>query len=72
MSYGLARHKAQIYLFIVLVFITIASGEYWKQWFVLPFSVFFLYIVDLMFFNEADYMYEPNYYNWKDANEVDY
>ena len=25
-----------------------------------------------MFMDEAQYAYEPDYYNWKDANEPDY
>lgn len=28
--------------------------------------------IDIMFMNESEYLYEPNYYNWKDINEPDY
>ena len=72
MGYTQPRHKFLIYAFLVLLFITFVSGDYWKFWFIAPFSVFFIYIVDLMFMDESAYMYEPNYYNWKDANEVEY
>ena len=29
-------------------------------------------VIDIMFMNENDYLYEPNYNNWKDVNEPDY
>jgi hypothetical protein len=45
MGYTLPRHKFQLYMIVVLIFITWASGGYWKYWFVAPFSAFFLYIV---------------------------
>ena len=27
--------------------------------------------VDIMFFDEKQFMYEPDYYNWKDAVETE-
>ena len=32
----------------------------------------FLYCIDMLFFDPKDYLYEPDYYNWKDVNEPDY
>ncbi len=45
MVYKTARSKILIILFFATLFITfIAGSNYWRMWFILPFSVFFLYI----------------------------
>ena len=31
-----------------------------------------LLLLDLMFMDEKQFPYEPDYYNWKDVNEPDY
>ncbi|CDW89179.1 UNKNOWN [Stylonychia lemnae] len=73
MVYKTAQQKILIFLIIATTFITFIAGQnLWKMWAVLPFSLFFVYLVDLLFMNDGDYMYEPNYINWKDVNEPDY
>ena len=66
------RQMYLLYLFIITVAITILAGEYWKFFFILPFSVFNWYLADMMFFTKGQYMYEPNYHYWQEANEVEY
>ena len=71
--YEKTRHKVQISLIILTLFIAYFAGDpiLWKMWSLAPTFLIFLYITDLMFLNENGYLYEPDYYNWKDINEPD-
>ena len=76
-----------IFLIVFTTFITFIAGydQTWKMWFVLPFSFGFLYICgklflkklnfvfnsDMLFTDESSFVYEPDYYNWKDQMEGD-
>ena len=67
------RHQAQLMLLFILIAITIFSGEYWKYYFILPLSAFFVYLTDVMFFGYNDlFMYEPNYAAWAELNTDDF
>jgi len=59
-------------LLFVLIAITILSGEYWRYYFILPMTAFIAYLTDVMFFGYNDFMYEPNYAAWAEANTADY
>jgi uncharacterized membrane protein len=67
-----ARHQAQLMLLFVLIAITILSGQYWKYYFILPLSAFMLYLSDIMFMGYNEFMFEPNYQAWAEANTEDY
>ena len=44
MVYKQTRHKIQIALIIIFIFITFVAGANWMMWSVIPFSLIFLYI----------------------------
>ena len=66
------RHQALLWLIAITLFITIVSGPIWKYWSLLPFTLFVLYLCDVMFTGYNAFMFEPNYNYWKEANEVEY
>ena len=66
------RIKALFWLLLIFIAITILSGPLWKFWFIVPMTIFFWLIIDMMFFSRNMFMYEPNLQFWKEANEVDY
>jgi hypothetical protein len=63
------RHKIEITIFLILVFIAFCTPEFWIQWTFGAFVAFIFLLVDLMFFNDADFVYDPDYNHWKDLNE---
>ena len=67
-----ARHISQLILIVFLVFITIVSGSLWRYFFILPFSAFMIYLTDVMFLGQDEFMYEPNYNTWVEKNTEDY
>jgi len=86
MVYKTASQKILIYLFILFLAITLVSGpDYWQMWSILPITFFMLWlaskyfsfyiynmIIDVMFMDDSQYNYEPNYDNWKAKNQPDY
>jgi len=70
--YSEPRQKFLLYLLFIAIFITVLAGQYWKFWFILPFSIFVWWLCDAMFFTRNMFMYEPNYHYWKEANEEDF
>lgn len=67
-----ARHISQLTLLVVLIFITIVSGSLWRYFFILPFTAFMVYLTDVMFLGDGEFMYEPNYQAWTEQNTEDY
>ena len=66
---------SQYSLFVLLIFaiaIYILSWDYWKYYFLFPFTLFIALLVDCMFAGHNAFMYEPNLQYWKDANEEDF
>ena len=71
------RHKVELTIFIILVFIAFVS-PYWIAFTFLA-SVAFIFllvgknliliIIDLMFLDESVFIYDPDYNHWKDMNE---
>jgi hypothetical protein len=59
-------------LLVVLIFITIVSGSLWRYFFILPFTAFMIYLLDVMFLGHNEFMYEPNYAAWTEENTEDY
>ena len=67
------RHKIELSLLIFFTIVMILAGvDYWKYWAVLVYSIFFLYISDVMFLSHKMFMYEPNLHYWAEANSEDY
>jgi hypothetical protein len=66
------RHKALLWLLAITIAITIISGPLWKYWFIVPFTVFVIWVCDAMFSPRNAFMFEPNYNYWKEANEEEY
>jgi hypothetical protein len=50
----------------------ILAGPLWKYWSLLPFTIFVLWLCDVMFTGRNAFMFEPNYNYWKEANEEEY
>ena len=67
-----SSNKTLLALLIISIAITILSGAYWKFWFILPFTLLNLWILDSMFFERNAFMFEPNLHYWKEANETEY
>lgn len=70
--YTAYRHKALLWLFFITLAIMIVSGPLWRYWFIVPFLVFIVWMCDAMFTTRNDFMYEPNYNYWREANDVEY
>lgn len=79
MVYKTASQKILIFLFIATFTLTVISGgAYWKMWSILPTTFFMLWLagnkglllidIDVMFFDDKAYKYEPIYENWREAN----
>lgn len=69
--------KLQVIIFFILVFITFCSPQsLWRHWAFLS-SVSFLLLVcgntftylDLLFLNEGDFVYDPDYVHWQEVNQ---
>lgn len=71
MAYSSSQHTL-FWLFIITSVLTLLSGPIWKFFFIIPFTFLMWLLVDLMFFTANMFMYEPNLFYWKEANEVDY
>ena len=70
--YSSYRHKSLLWLLAISIFVMIFSGPLWKFWFLLPFTIFVLWLCDVMFTGRNAFMFEPNYNYWKEANEEEY
>lgn len=66
------RHKALLWAFFITFAIMIVSGPLWRMWFIVPFTFFVWWLVDAMFTVRNDFMFEPNYNYWREANDVEY
>ena len=66
------RHISELVVLIFLIAITILSGQYWTYFFILPMTAFIIYLIDVMFYGLNEFMYEPNYRNWCEANDEVY
>ena len=57
------RRKAILWLLFISVFICFmaASAGYWFHWTVVATSFFMWFILDLMFFDDSQFIYEPDY-----------
>ena len=64
--------KSLFWAFIIFTAITIMSGGAWLWWFMIPLTLFFWLLIDMMFLQRNMFMYEPNYNFWKEANEGEY
>jgi hypothetical protein len=71
MAYSYSQHTL-FWLVIIFSIITLLSGPIWKYWFIIPFSLFNWLLIDLMFFTENMFMFEPNLFFWQEANTVEY
>ena len=67
-----SRHISELIVLIVLIAVTILSGQYWQYFTILPITAFIFYLIDVMFYGYNDFMYEPNYRAWCDANDAVY
>lgn len=67
------RRKIEATVLFALIFISfIARSDYWVIWVVLTTFWGVLFLVDLMFLNEQDFIFEPNYKNWERLTEPNY
>ena len=73
----MARRKTQIIIFLILVFITFCSNQsLWKNWaflatvsfLLLLVGILKLFILDYIFLNEGDFVYDPDYNHWIEVN----
>jgi len=76
--FGEYRHKLEIYIFIILVFIAFCTPDYWIQWAFLASIAFLILVVgnlnsflnsDLLFTGENDFIFDPDYNHWKSLQE---
>ncbi len=74
------RHKFELTIFIILVFIAFCTSYYWIHWAFISFLAFMVLVVgiwfysintilDLLFMNESDFVFDPDYNHWKDLSE---
>ena len=49
-----------LFLFLVLISFSYSSSDAWIGWAVIAFLVFFWFIIDLLFFNSNNFLYEPS------------
>ena len=64
--------KFELVLLFIATFVTIISGQFWKFFFIFPLTIFFVWIVDVLFFTKDMFIYEPNFDYWKEATEEEY
>jgi hypothetical protein len=70
--YTAYRHQALLWLLAISILVMILAGPLWKFWFILPFTIFIMWLCDVMFTGRNAFMFEPNYNYWKEANEEEY
>jgi len=62
------RRRIELLVIFFLVLFTFASYKentvYWLQWLVLVISVASLTLVDFIFLNAGDFIYDPSYQSW--------
>ena len=63
------RHTFQFILFLILVFIAFSTASYWIQWTFIAATALVLLIIDIIFLNEDDFVYDPSYNHWKSTTE---
>ena len=64
--------RTLFYLFLIMIGVTVLSWAYWKFFFILPLVFGFWWILDVMFFEDGAFMYEPNYEFWREDNDTEW
>ena len=59
-------------MFLIAIFITVLSWAYWKFFFMFPLIFGMWWILDVMFFEDDMFMYEPNYEFWREDNDTEW
>lgn len=72
MGYMSCSQYSLMVLLVIAIAFDILSWDYWKFFFLFPFTVFIALLVDCMFAGHNAFMFEPNLHYWKEANEEEY
>ena len=61
--------QVELACFCITAFLAFCTGTFWMQWAVTAGIVLVLLIVDVSFFADSTFIYDPDYNHWKDLNE---
>eukprot|EP00543_Licmophora_paradoxa_P000959 CAMPEP_0202443076 /NCGR_PEP_ID=MMETSP1360-20130828/2433_1 /ASSEMBLY_ACC=CAM_ASM_000848 /TAXON_ID=515479 /ORGANISM="Licmophora paradoxa, Strain CCMP2313" /LENGTH=79 /DNA_ID=CAMNT_0049058661 /DNA_START=142 /DNA_END=381 /DNA_ORIENTATION=- len=70
------RQNLELILLIVLIFVAFASyhegtgSTGWLQWTTVVSMLFFLYVFDLSFTDESNFVFDPDADNWRRKTEA--
>ena len=62
-------HKVELVMLFITTFFAFCTDTYWIHWCVASILILTTFIIDVLFYREGDFIYDPDYNHWKDLNE---
>ena len=62
-------HQIQLTIILITGFFAFCTSSYWIHWATICGITITCLIIDMMFFEEGTFIYDPDYNHWKDLCE---
>ncbi|KAE8903681.1 hypothetical protein PF005_g15117 [Phytophthora fragariae] len=73
MWFSVLRQKLQLLIIVFFIFVAFAASDAaWMPWATLVIFLVMLLMTDLLFLNESDFKFDPDYKNWARAVDPKY